>query len=331
MLGNWKLFGIVLFATYFISASYGEISITPSHINMGKLDKRKGQIRQQIVFENRGTNDHHINFVSSSCGCAEVEDFNGIIKADSSISTWLKIDPMKSGKGMRTQQVIFSTSDPKTPYLMLTISWFIRMDDVEISPQSVNLELAQNEVGTGKAKNSIFILDAWEKRLEITDINSSPHLNFCFYDILYRCERGNLIHTCRIDTTLLDSNLPVGESKEWVSFKTNHPKYATVVVPFNIHIESAVAVIPQILIFSKSDTSKKIELSSKNNPLEISSVKISDNSIKLEQHMVNKNKCILDVTLSDRNRNNTDTLSTAIITVAITKPQFEERQIEICY
>jgi len=103
--------------------------------------------------------------------------------------------------------------------------------DVAISPDAITIELSDHELktSTGNSRNTIIVVDRWTRRLEVSGIETSPHLITSFYDVVYRCPNGSETHICRFET-LLRPPLSAGPFREWLKFATNHPDYPSVEV-----------------------------------------------------------------------------------------------------
>jgi len=324
------IFVLLLFAVN--SIVYGELKfeILPEYLNLGKLGKEDGFLSKKVEVLNKGESDLTLKFIAGSCGCATIKEFDKVIKPKKRGVIEIEVRPLSNGKGAKTQELLFEFAGPEKKLVNIKIEWFLRLSDVEISPDNIELELTCEEIekSKGKSENTIVILDAWEKKLEISDIRTSDNLSACFYDMLYRCSKGSEVHVCRFET-MLHPTLR-GKFNERLSFKTNHPDYPEIDIPITGRILSQITVMPKTLIFSGRSLEKKIvKLNSVTGDMTVDKILTSDSNIKTTVIKSSNNLIELEVTYDNCAGHQEEKIKTEHIYIETSSPAQESINIQV--
>lgn len=337
----WLSICIFFSMTTFCVQAGPKIQLDEYSYDFGRID-RTGEVQKHVIeMFNVGDEDLEIKFMGASCGCLDVEQIDEKILPGEGGYIVLVIDPLRIGTGLKTQTLLLNTNDPQKEQVTIYIHYKAKLDEVAISPVKVNVELSKEDVrkSTGQSKNTIIVVDTWDKRLEIVDIQSSPNLTTSFYDILYRCPLGSEVHLFRFETKL-SPTLPVGPFAEWITFTTDHPDYPFVTVPISGNIASGVKLIPQKLFIRNVEMEKqitksiKVELSNKSERLEIGSIYSKDKWLKVEQIKIDEWTVMLKVNLDFKSIRSFYTTSMpkfikSQIQITIKKPDEEKRLVDI--
>ncbi len=311
-------------------------------LNLGKLTDSSKVKKFSIPFYNNGTETLEIDFVKSRCNCVTIESFDKKISPGEKGEIVVAIDPSKSAEGQNTQILVLKTNDPNMQYSIANIYYRIKLGDVVFSPKAIKLTLSNKDArkSFGYPLNSVFVLDLWDKRLEISDINKSPHLMVDFFDIVHRClqcERRGDVHLFRFDMRLT-SDIPVGPISEWIGFTTNHPKYPMIKIPITGKVQSRIKVFPKVLLYRSLSTLDNLERNiqiiadSDSDILEIEQVRplaqwLSVKKVRVDERRIDLN-VLVDTLKAKAAKESVGILKTTII-LNITKPDVVEQHIEV--
>jgi len=231
------------------------VALEQDNIDLGLLQTDKVQ-RKVITISNRGNDSLNLDLRGSTCGCVSVEKYPKTVLAGRSEDIHLLIDPIGKQKGSQIQKLLFTTNDPARKEITITVLWRAGREDVNVSPTAIRVEVSRDDLlkSQGDSRNSIIIADFWSKRLNITNIETSTHLQTCFYDILFRCPAGGETHIFRLDTCLLPST-PVGPFNEWIRLRTNHPKFPIMTIPITGEVKGTISIEPSVLLYRDSTAS----------------------------------------------------------------------------
>ena len=300
------VFCVLVLLVFQIEALPGaQFKIEPGSIEFGNLTSTSKVQKRAFTVTNIGTTPLEFDFAGTTCRCTRVEAFDKNILPGHTREVVMAMNPAKGQKGWNSQTVFFSTSDPEHPLVSMNISWRMKLDDVAVAPEMINVELSHDEIsnGLGNSHNSIVIYDTWEKRLEIKDIQTSAHLITGLYDITYRCPRGTQVHMYRFKTQLLPDT-PVGSINEWLKFSTNHPAYTSITIPITGKILGTVKITPKMLIIKYDGTDKSalartitIEDLGNSELLKVEEIIVDDPWISVTQIPVDKTRVDLKVSV----------------------------------
>jgi hypothetical protein len=278
-------------------------------VNLGIVDST-GIENPAISVKNTGTEALKVSMVGSTCGCVSAVEFDETIAPGGTGTIQLKVDTTKLGSGSHRQTIGFVTNDPKRPRVFVDVVWQKTGAPVVISPNDIKIELSKQEIRSySKRSNRIFVLDTWDKRLEIPTIQASDNLIFGLHDIIYRCSRGSERHVFRINTFLLLDDAEIqepGTLDAWVKFSTNHPDFQKVTIPIKYHISSGISIEPRTVIFDYSDTldannvkTIRVKTSGSENILELTEATSQDAWLSVKQSRLDAQTIDLKVSLKD--------------------------------
>ena len=208
-----------------------------------------------------------------------------------------------------------------------------KREAVSFSPMEISVELSRKEMQTsaGRSSNKIFVLDTWDERLEISDIQTSANVVPIVYDMTYRWPSGATTHAFRVETRLKDVN-KVDVLNEWVKLSTNHPDFTTISIPITYHICSSLQVAPKTLIFNnfvEQHLAKTIRVKSlEKSNLEIEQIRVYDPWLSVKQTRIDPNIIDLKVSIPEQGESIRDILKSAIA-IKTTKPEEGEKTVEV--
>jgi hypothetical protein len=269
-----------------------KIVLSQDVIDFGAISINNAKLSKEIYVENEGTKTLEIKFINSTCGCTQVKQMDEKIAPGEEGKIIIEVALSKMDLGIKKQMLYFKTNDSQKEYFNIEVNYRSNLEEVAISPKKISVELSKEELskGTGQTCNTIIIVDNWEGRLKITDIQTSPNLTTSFYDILYRCEKGTELHFMRFDTRL-SPKCSVGKSEEYLRMSTNHPDYPSIEIPIVGTITSPINVFPKTVIFRKEDLGTTIYLSIlSDEPFEITSFETKDKWLLMKRIALEEKK-----------------------------------------
>ncbi len=283
-----------------------KVELDRHSIDLGSISGNTTVEKRTIVVTNTGTNVLTLEVSGSTCGCISSSKYDKTIPPGKKGAIELHIDPQKLGDGSKLQRIVFATNDPDRPYVPIDITWRSkRREAVTISPREISVELSKVEMKSyARRSNNIMVLDTWNKRLEISDICTSPNVSASLYDIVYRCPKGFETHVFRLKTSLAPVD-KTGTFDEWIKFSTNHPDFPTVTIPITYHIRSGIRIEPATLIFNdlvEHTSVKNIRIKSLDGKgkLEIEEIQLYDDPwLSVKPFRINPQTIDLQVSKSD--------------------------------
>jgi len=309
-------------------------------IDLGIVDRNSKIEKRTISVTNTGTDVLTLKFFASTCGCVSLAKISSKIAPGDKGIIELRIDPKKLRTGSKMQRIVFATNDPKRPHVPIKLIWRSKREPVRISPTEISLELSPKELQSlARTSHKIFVLDAWDKHLKISDISTSDNFTACLYDIIYRCPTGSEAHVFRFGIRMVPV-YKTGTVNGWVKFSTNHPDFTTVTIPITYNIRSNIRVVPKTLIFNDlagKDSVKTIRIKSLNKKvkLEIEEIIVRDPWLSVKQIRVSPNIIDLNVSKLDTQSNvekdnrRTFNMLKASIIIRVAKPEEIEHIVNV--
>jgi len=317
-----------------------KVKIDSAVVDFGRLTIDDGVQEKTISVANEGTDTLRLDFISSTCGCTKVQEFTETVLPGNTGKIVLVVDPRKAEpRRSKFQRVLFSTNDPEHPQLAIEVYWKMKLEEVTVSPSSISVDLSKMQVQTssGRAKDTIVVLDTWQHRLEITDIKTSSHLTTSLYDIMYTCPQGSKLHLFRFDICLLP-NTPTGVLSEWLKFSTNHPRYPIITVPITGRILGTVEITPKILLYrnlkaqSLATGTVTIEATGNSDTLQIKEVSAADFWLTVEKVPINPKRVDLKISVNPSASSSVQELQKVLkskITIKLQKPDVVEETVDV--
>ncbi len=283
--------------------SFGALCVTPEMIDFGLLSAESGAVERTITFENTGSEIMQLSLIGTTCACAEIQPFKQTIMPDTKREVVVVVDPKRSKRGRNLQRLLFASDQTDQAQIAVQAIWEIKRPVVDISPKKIDIHLLKQDLKViGKQfKNSVYLVDSWDQRLELTSIETSPNLAACMYDMTYQCTKGVRIHVFRINIFLLPST-PVGPLNEWLRCITNHPKYPEITIPVAGIIQGSVKVFPKMVLFRNTNidsnlNGKVISIVSgiENAKIRLGKIESKEPWLNIQPVDVSANKCELEI------------------------------------
>ena len=317
--------------TFSERTSIAQPIVNPSSItiDLGLIGKNSKVPNQKVSVSNKGTKTLELKMVGSTCGCVNVINYKSQIAPGATETFDVEIDTRKLSSS-RTQRLVFSTNDPKEKYLIINVVSRIKdQRDFVIAPQEISLELSNEQARKRYIHlENIFILDKWNKRLEISNIETSENVSTAIYDIVYRCPSGAETHMFRLKSLLILKNVEApGVYNEWLDLFTNHPDFQSIRVPIKISVLHEIEFSPKVVIFGKSangTTTRVVRIRAiRNNYLELLRMELDVPGIKVEQHRIDARTIEVILTIEENevgSAENQEKLIKGLLQIETAKP-----------
>ena len=230
------------------------------------------KVEHTFQLANAGQSDLKVNVQGTSCGCTAALLGEGANASEVTLqpgqSVPVKVTVEVQVAGSVQQMVTLATNDPARPLVYLTMRG-TAPQNLEVSPQSVNLQLQQ-----GETKDRVVTLVGPPDFAILDCAVDSPLLRVTKQLISKDETRANW----KVQVTLADA--AVGNVKALLTIKTSHPERPEITVPITANVRGDLQISPNAAFFGfiKQGERQSMELevtSRSGKPFQITSVEPS--------------------------------------------------------
>jgi len=246
------IFGITLlaiFATSWVDAK-PRISLDHQEVNFGTL-KIKEDREKIVIVTNSGDEDLTIQQLRTGCGCIRATLLDReTLKPNETARIQLRLDITGMKIGVKAYALQISTNDPENQTKEIPVK-YAYLPDAWLSATEIALDgnlMGGEFAGAG----SIQLIDAGSEPLRIVSVETStPHLQHEITEVSHTDIAGKKSHYFTVHALLL-SSVPLGEVRESITIKTNHPQHDHFAIPVYGRARGPVDISPRTLLLQGS-------------------------------------------------------------------------------